>query len=100
MRTLILSLLFAACAQPVEEPCLLRDSLKEGEASAWVENGAILLATTAECGGGGCIRDRTVQPGPPSNAALGYCAVPCTQGCLPGTQCTDVNAMQLCLRTP
>lgn len=100
MRWLTLFLSFAACAQPAEEPCLLSDKLTERDASSWVENGRTILAVTGpECGAGACIRDRTVEPGAPGSAALGYCARLCELGCFPGTQCAEVNGLALCLRS-
>jgi hypothetical protein len=102
MRFLALSLLLGACAQPIDEPCLVSDTLTEDEAGDWVENGrTILVVTGEECGASAaCVRDRTVPRGSADSSALGYCAQACdpTFGCAAGTHCEEVVGMSLCLR--
>ena len=99
MRALTVLLLFLGACGPAEEPCLLLASgLTEGEAAQWVAGSIVLLSNSPECSGAGvCIRDRTVSPGKPEGAPMGYCAGPCELGCPPGTQCREVDRRAFCL---
>jgi hypothetical protein len=92
-------LLFTSCPQP-EETCILRPGFTEADAEAWLQSGSVLLAVNTECGAGSCVRDRTVTPGEPNATARGYCALPCDLGCPPGTRCSEVDSVRLCLHAP
>ncbi len=104
MRFLALFFVLSACAQPVEQPCVVSNTLTEDEAGEWVESGrTILVVTGPECGSSAaCVRDRTVPRGDAGSAPMGYCAQACdlTFGCASGTRCEEVVGMSLCLHAP
>jgi hypothetical protein len=97
IRTWLLAVLtLAACA--AEPECLISSRQTgriaiESDVAPLVSDGGLVASFSLECSGW-CVRDATVTPLEPHEAAVGYCAPSCAfdGGCPSGTSCRVVGA--------
>jgi hypothetical protein len=92
-----LLLALCACAQP--DDCALFSSRTgriaiESDVAPRVADGGTVASYSPDCEGW-CVRDATVTPLKPTEAAIGYCAATCALqsgvGCASGSHCAAVS---------